>query len=323
MRLNYIDNVDCLEGMKQIPDGSVDLVLTDPPYGTMRGFSERFDWDIPVPPKVLLPEISRTLRPNGKAVIFCQEPYTHALIKESTPGLCFRYRGIWVKDRPGNVRVAKKAMVPLYEDFCVFGKVYDETHVNPLRQYAQSIADYINYNRRITSDAIASRGASYFLECDKNQKKWFLCTEAIYKKLIEVYKIDKMKGFIPYDQLKAMNKRYEPVFNLWQGGKTKTNVLAYPKDNPSLHPTQKPLALIEDLVQTFSNPGAVVLDPFMGSGTTAAACVRTGRNYIGFELDEKYHAIALERVAAETEAAAAAEPVTAPPEEEDDLAWRL
>ena len=78
-------------------------------------------------------------------------------------------------------------------------------------------------------------------------------------------------------------------------------MLEYAKDRDGFHPTQKPLRLVEDLVCTFSNPGDVVLDTFMGSGTTAAACIRTGRNFIGFELDEKYHAIALQRIVAEQE----------------------
>ena len=74
------------------------------------------------------------------------------------------------------------------------------------------------------------------------------------------------------------------------------------------HQTEKPLQLIEDLLEIVPK-GATVLDPFMGSGTTAVACLRTGRNYIGFELDEKYHEIALARIAAEapTEVAAAEE----------------
>ena len=82
------------------------------------------------------------------------------------------------------------------------------------------------------------------------------------------------------------------------GDRYPLDVLKYPSDK-GLHPTQKPVALCEYLIKTYTNPGEVVLDNCMGSGTTAVACIRTGRNYIGYELDPKYHAIALERIAAE------------------------
>lgn len=70
-------------------------------------------------------------------------------------------------------------------------------------------------------------------------------------------------------------------------------------DGKKVHPTQKPVELIAKCIEDSTEPGAVVLDTFMGSGTTAVACIRTGRNYIGFELNERYHALALERIAAE------------------------
>lgn len=77
-----------------------------------------------------------------------------------------------------------------------------------------------------------------------------------------------------------------------------------------VHPTQKPVELITKAIEDSTEPGAVVLDTFMGSGTTAVASLKTGRNYIGFELDEKYHAIAQRRIAAET-----------PQMTEDEEAW--
>ena len=88
----------------------------------------------------------------------------------------------------------------------------------------------------------------------------------------------------------------ESVFNLWQGGKSKSNVLEYKKDNDGYHPTQKPVALLEDLIQTYSNEGNTVLDFTMGSGSTGVACVNTSRNFIGIELDEGYFQIAKQRI---------------------------
>lgn len=327
MRLNYLDNCDCLEGLKAIPDGSVDLIVTDPPYGTMTtlgrsdaaikaGYGD-MSWDKATPPAALFNALRRVLRPNGKAVIFAQEPYTSELITGAIPELPFSYRAIWKKDSFGNKFMCKKAMVSLYEDVCVFQKNDDDELVHPLRGYFRQMlafigassckeinaalghrraehSFYVTNGKRAIKDAI---GGSADHRARIGSSQFSLCTEATYQQLVEVFGVDKMPGFQQYADLKEVDQRYRSTFNLWQGGKTKANVLDYKKDHPSRHPTQKPLALIEDLVQTFSNPGDTVLDPFMGRGTTAVACLKTGRNYIGFELDERYHAIAMQRIA--------------------------
>lgn len=91
-------------------------------------------------------------------------------------------------------------------------------------------------------------------------------------------------------------KKYASVFNLWQGGKSKSNVLEYAKDNDGYHPTQKPVKMLEDLIQTYSNEGNTVLDFTMGSGSTGVACINTNRNFIGIELDKGYFDIAEKRI---------------------------
>lgn len=90
--------------------------------------------------------------------------------------------------------------------------------------------------------------------------------------------------------------KYPSIFNLWQGKKTKSNVLEYAKDKGGFHPTQKPVLLLEDLIKTFSDMGNTVLNFTMGSGSTGVACVNTGRNFIGMELDKNYFSIAKERI---------------------------
>jgi site-specific DNA-methyltransferase (adenine-specific) len=105
-----------------------------------------------------------------------------------------------------------------------------------------------------------------------------------------------MNGFLPYNELEKQNKKYTSTFNLWQGGKSKSNVLEYAKDNDGYHPTQKPLKLLEDLIQTYSNEGNTVLDFTMGSGSTGVACINTNRNFIGIELDKGYFDIAKQRM---------------------------
>ena len=105
-----------------------------------------------------------------------------------------------------------------------------------------------------------------------------------------------MQGFKTYAELEQINKRYLSTFNLWEGKKHKSNILEYKKDYQGLHPTQKPVLLLEDLIKTFSNEGDTVVDVTMGSGSTGVACKNTGRNFIGMELDEEYFKIAKERI---------------------------
>ena len=322
MRLNYIDNIDCLEGLKEIPDGSVDLVLCDPPYGTMKGIDKSkaakdigyksHDWDEKIDTDELFPELSRVLRPNGRCVLFAQEPYTSELITKALPSLPFSYRAVWKKNSFANALGVNKAMVSYFEDILIFSKIHpkhDFKGVHPLRPYSQKVFEFIGMTKKALIDEIGQRIDHFFRF---NSTQFALCTEDTYTELIRKFRIDKMRDFTPFAELQEidtayraglidrMNNQYPSVFNLWEGKKSKSNVLEYAKDMDGFHPTQKPVALLEDLIKTFSNAGDVVLDFTIGSGSTAVACVRTGRNYIGFELNQEYHKIALERLAAET-----------------------
>ena len=137
---------DCLELMKNIPDGSVDLVLTDPPYGTMKGAAldgwknQTTEWDTAIEPVKIFEQISRVLRQNGKAILFSQEPYTSRLITSAIPSLPFAYRAMWYKNVHANALLAKTAMVSRYEDICVF--VNKETH-GGLHKLTSKITDLV------------------------------------------------------------------------------------------------------------------------------------------------------------------------------------
>ena len=124
-----------------------------------------------------------------------------------------------------------------------------------------------------------------------------LCTELTYAELIERYGIDSMDGFIPYEELAEIDRKFDSVFNLWQGGKHKSNILRYKKDYDGYHPTQKPVALLDDLIRTYSNEGDHVVDLTMGSGSTGVAAANTGRKFIGIEKDDNYFEIARKRIA--------------------------
>lgn len=306
---------DCLELMKDIPDGSIDLVLTDPPYGTVKNLGNSeiakengyrdYGWDEIIDTEKMFQEIARVLRPNGKAILFSQEPYTSHIITNQIPSLPFSYRAVWVKNVFGNKFTCNKAMVNLFEDICIFSKLgHDYCRENPLREYFKLVLDFIGAKSCKEINAkLGHRKAEhcfYVTGKENGSTQFSLCTEQTYQELIYVFGIDKMRGFVPYSELRKVQDeytaKYASVFNLWQGGKSKSNVLEYKKDNDGYHPTQKPVKLLEDLIKTYSNVGNTVLDFTMGSGSTGVACVNTDRNFIGIELDEGYFQIAKERI---------------------------
>ncbi len=300
---------DCLELMKNIPDGSVDLVLTDPPYGTVKGMpidgwkrkKDCAEWDLMLDTESMFSEISRVLRQNGKAILFSQEPYTSKLITSAISSLPFAYRAIWYKNVHANALLAKSAMVSRYEDICIFTKPHDAECTNELRDYFKRVLEFIGAKScKEINTKLGHRKAEhcfYVTGKGKGSTQFSLCKEQTYNEIISVFGIDRMNGFLPYSELARLNEKYTSTFNLWQGGKSKSNVLEYKKDNDGYHPTQKPVKLLEDLIQTYSNEGNTVLDFTMGSGSTGVACVNTNRNFIGIELDKQYFDIAVNRIA--------------------------
>ena len=124
-----------------------------------------------------------------------------------------------------------------------------------------------------------------------------LCTKKTYQELIDRFSINRMEGFKTFEECEEIERTFKRTFNLPEGQKFTGNVLEFRKDYQGLHPTQKPVALLEHLVKTYTNEGDLVIDNCMGSGSTGVACVNTGRRFIGVELDEGYFNIAKKRIA--------------------------
>lgn len=290
---------DCLELMKEIPNASVDLILTDLPYGIMKNAPSTWDadkmkWDTVIDPTEVHNLANRILRKNGKMVLFSQEPYTSRLINGAIPNVPFSYRMIWEKDMFANALGCNKAPVSYYEDILVFSKTHDLEGLHPLRQYFKAVMAYIGLNLKQINQALGHRRAEHTFYVASTQ--FSLCTEETYNELIQVFGIDKMDDFISYEELMDVERKFSSVFNLWEGNKYKSNILKYTKDYNGYHPTQKPIALLEDLIKTFSNEGDTVVDLTMGSGSTGVACQNTNRNFTGIELDDKYFEIAKRRI---------------------------
>jgi site-specific DNA-methyltransferase (adenine-specific) len=284
---------DCLEVMAGLPEGSVDAVICDPPYGTMQGF-RNIDWDVALDPAAVFEHCNRVLRMNGALVLFSQEPYTSRLITEAHGNLPFSYRMTWLKDSFANHLMCKKAPVSFTEDVLVFFKKYDTLAQHPLRKYAARVLAACGGDLKAINARLGHRRAEHFFYVESTQ--FALCTEQTYAQLCEVYGLTGFEWFKPYAELEEINRRFSRRFNLPEGQKYKPNVLQYRKDYTGHHPTQKPVALMEDLIKTYTDPGETVLDFTMGSGSTGVACANTGRRFTGIELEPNYFQIACRRI---------------------------
>lgn len=311
---------DCMELMETIEAGSVDMILTDPPYGTIKGTAYKgwtsltTEWDIPLDTRQMWRHVGRVLRMNGACALFGQEPFTSKTITEATSSVPFSYRLVWLKDSFGIALGCRKFPMKLAEDISMFFKRHDDLALHPLRQYFKIVLDYIELNLNDINKALGHRKLEHSLYvtpraaviCEIGGKgdhatrfgstQFALCTASTYQELVDTFGIDKMEGFLDFSALSETNRKFKRTFNLWQGGKYKPNVLEYKKDTPSVHPTQKPVALLEDLIKTYTSAGDLVLDFTMGSGSTGVACANAGRRFIGIEQDEKYFEIARGRI---------------------------
>lgn len=296
-----IHHGDCLDVMPTLDPGSVDLIVCDPPYGTMKGANlDVWDamttqWDVAIEPVALFAACERVLRVNGALVLFAQEPYTSRLITQTHNNLLFSYRLVWEKEHFGNPLIAKKAPASYFEDVLVFFKKYELNLNHPMREYSRRVKVFTRATAAQVGRRLGHQGANHFLRCDTIQ--FSLPTRSTYESLTVAYNLTAMPGFMTYDEMKhseiALPQR---VFNLPPGKRHKSNILKYARDREKYHPTQKPVALLEDLIQTYSNPGDMVLDFTMGSGSTGVACMNTGRRFIGIEKEQRYFDIAAARI---------------------------
>jgi len=298
---------DCLIESDKIESGSVDLILTDLPYGNMNTDGGRKlginGWDLAIEPKKVYEIANRILRKNGKMVLFSQEPYTTKLITEAIPNIPFNYRATWEKDNFAVALGANKNMVSFTEDILIFskGECYEAKH--PLRQTMKKyvskygsdfIIDLFLKEGRYTSELSARVHASYKFGFN-NGMRFDLMNKKMYDYLSNYIDFEET-----FEELKQIDNEYKlkygSTFNLWECNKYKSNILKYKKDYDGHHPTQKPVLLLEDLIKTFSNEGNLVVDLTMGSGSTGVACKNTKRDFIGIEMNNEYFKIAEQRI---------------------------
>lgn len=229
---------DCSARMKEIPNGSVDMVLADPPYGTTA-----CKWDSIIPLEPMWEQLKRVIKPNGAIVLFGCEPFSSVLVNSNLP--LFRYDWVWEKTMATGALNANKMPLRAHERLLVFYKKLPT--YNPQKRIGKP------YKKDMTPEMVG--------QC--------------YGKT----------GLKPILQNNEGTRMPRSVFRI---------------SNPnhrSLHPTQKPVALMEYMIKTYTQEGETVLDFAAGSMSTAIACINTNRKGIMIEKDEYYFKVGSDRVA--------------------------
>ena len=227
---------DCLELMKDIPNGSIDMILCDLPYGTTA-----CKWDTIIPFDKLWEQYERIMKPNGAIVLFGSEPFSSIMRMSNLKN--YKYDWVWNKKNSGSGLLAKKQPLKICEIVSVFSF---GTH---------------NYYPQMTEGKM------------RNKKSY-----------------GSKEGSVT-GEIKAGNDKFNNLY-------FPKNIIEFSNANQNgkEHPTQKPVELFEYLIKTYTNEGELVLDNTAGSGTTAIACLKTKRQFIVMEKEQKYYDIILKRV---------------------------
>ena len=237
---------DCLDIMKDIPKGSIDLILTDPPFGT-----SACTWDTIIPLQPLWKQLIRITKPSAPIVLFASQPFTSILISSNLA--MYKYSWVWEKPSGANFLNFKYQPAKVHEDIVVFGRM--------ATSYSKK-GNLVYYPQMTT-------GSPYTNKSGKQRSD---------------YANSSVRS--PIKQVITVNK----------GTRYPRSVLHFPLDK-GLHPTQKPVALLEYLINTYSKPDNIVLDFALGSGTTALACKNLNRSCIGIEINPDYYQLAKDRLA--------------------------
>ena len=327
---------DCLEGMKRIPDGSVDLILCDLPYGTTQ-----YRWDSVIPTDLLFSEYRRILKPNGTFLLFGSEPFSTILRMQDLK--LYKYDWVWEKDNVTGFADAKNKPMKRHELISVFSKgstghkgivpegrrmtynpqglVYlGDTETGGAKKPTTAAPDGGGIQpskRENLQDRTIPNGPA---ECGiKKNPHGRLFRRGVYSAILRGQRtVSAIHQTQPNIGQECSERKLFPNGGGTEGGLVgtyhnkqttylqeytnyPTSILHFAKDKCNKHPSQKPLALLEYLIRTYSNEYETVLDNCMGSGSTAIASLNTNRHFIGFELNPYYYQVCQERIAAYVE----------------------
>ena len=301
---------DCLELMKDIPDASIDMVLCDLPYGTTA-----CSWDTIIPLDKLWREYRRIISPKGSIILTASQPFTTILTASNLSWFCYSW--IWQKEAGSNFLSAKYMPLKVHEDILVFSSSNDLGTNEELRQYFYDEKVKGGFTNKQVNEMLgyATTGsgmAGHYFKKDKEQ--FVIPNQKDYEKLQATGYFQK-----PYEEVEELysgglnKKTYNPqmrvgkkytakqgkgsevygnkdnaVTTVNNGERYPITVLEFARDKNKYHPTQKPVALFEYLINTYTDKNDLVLDNCAGSGTTAIACLNTNRQFIVMEKEPDY-----------------------------------
>ena len=257
---------NCLELMKSIENESIDLILCDLPYGTTDIYGgkkkkNRFlEWDNIIPLDLLWLEYKRIIKKNGVICLTADQPFTSKLILSNLDW--FKYELIWKKDKTTGFLLANYRPMKQTEDIVVFSE-------GGASAAAFKAGNSMTYN---------PQGLTEKKVIKKNNKK------RLGKFLLN-------EEFMGKNNILLSESEYSQEWTNYP-----KEIIEFETEKKPLHPTQKPVSLMEYLIRTYSNENEIVLDNCMGVGSTGVACINTNRRFIGMEIDEKFFNLAKERI---------------------------
>jgi DNA modification methylase len=310
-------NGDCLEVMKNIADNSIDCIITDPPYNIGKAKWDKIDNYIEWMGTVFL-ECQRVLKENGSFYFFHNDMAQIAQLMvwlQQNTKFIFNSFIVWDK---GDFRAlswknpSEKSNLRSWfntAEYCLYYTFQDETGLSTvmldtnnfptMRRYFKELQEYIGLNIKQINTKVGHRKSEHCFYWKTTQ--WDMPTKETYKELISNFNIDKWNGYKEYESLRqeyeSLRQEYESLRYTHNLDERHNNIWRYKTENQGkYHECQKPLTVLKRIIKTSSNENDIILDPFMGSGTTGVACQHLNRNFIGIELDETYFNIAKERI---------------------------
>ena len=280
METDIIYNEDCLVGMKAIPDKSIDCIICDLPYGVLNRNNPQAQWDNIIPFEPLWEQYERVIKDNGAIVLFAQGMFTAQLMM-SNPKL-WRYNLVWDKiNRSTGFLNANRCPLRIHEDIVIFYK--SQPTYNPQFTFGQ-----VNHKRGVGREWYKqNKSGGGIWKDDKRRQEERRGYDLTGKRRDGVSGAkNRCYGNFAVTETKITNEKYP------------TSIIRMDKEHDGNyhHPTQKPVNLIRWLIRTYTNEGDLVLDNCMGSGTTAVACIKEKRHFIGYEITKEYFDIAQERI---------------------------
>jgi len=314
--VNEVYCMDCLEGMGEMGDGTVSLAILDLPYYRIKSddwdrqwktFGEYIAWV-----EAVCLEVKRTLKDNGSLYLFCDDHRAAHLQVMLERHFTFLNHLVWYKRNNIAIKGARnyRKYAPVSERILFFS-TQDQARLgqarrnvndfSPLRRYFRDFQEALGLNKRQIIDAVG-QSASHCFRWGSSQ--WSLPTEETYRKLCELplrHEFPRQDYQFVRKEYGELRREYELLRRPFHYIPGMYEVIDIPivnaRDNTP-HPTTKPLELIRNIVEVSSNEGDLVLDPTMGSGTTAVACIESGRDFIGFEYKPEYCDIIASRIGA-------------------------